>query len=217
MAKSLTQTQKELNKANAINEIHLAAVEFKNNVVGKKFLYVFDNRYIEVSFKKGNFKHLTGVDTKLSANDFYKYAVKGTLKKTHIFFSSNHPYALYEKKVKHIQDISKLAKSQSVMLEDIKTGTTTFKFGTTDLYFTLLMEHEYDTAGNAKSECYIVKSLRDEDCFDKASGYFLVTNVFVKDSNDKKYSNILYSENNILPNELEEKIDDCIKSQFIFK
>ncbi len=217
MTKKLTQTQKELNKASAINEIHLAAIEYKNNVVGKKFLYVFDNRFIEVSFKKSNFKHLTGVDTKLSADDFYKCAVRGKLKKTQIFFSSAHPYALYEKKVKHIQDISKLAKSQSVILEEIMTNTTTFKFGTTNLSFTLLLEHEYDSSGNAKSECYIVKSLRDEDCFDKASDYFLVTNVFEKESNDKKYSTILYSDNNKLPSELKGKINDSIKNKFIFE
>ncbi len=52
MAKSLTQTQKELNKANAINEIHLAAVEFKNNVVGKKFLYVLIIDILKFLLKK---------------------------------------------------------------------------------------------------------------------------------------------------------------------
>ncbi|MCD8045757.1 MAG: hypothetical protein LUE90_03745 [Clostridiales bacterium] len=35
-------------------------------------MYVFDNRYIEVIFKKENFRHLTGIDTNLTANPALK-------------------------------------------------------------------------------------------------------------------------------------------------
>ena len=34
---------------------------------GKRFLYVFEDRYIEVLYKAANFRHLTGGDTNLSA------------------------------------------------------------------------------------------------------------------------------------------------------
>jgi len=60
-------------------QIKSAAALFKQHLVGRKFMYVFDNRYIEVIFKKENFRHLTGIDTNLSANQFYQYAVKGKL------------------------------------------------------------------------------------------------------------------------------------------
>ena len=36
-------------------------------------MYVFDDRYIEVIYKADNFKHLTGVDSHLSAKQFFKW------------------------------------------------------------------------------------------------------------------------------------------------
>ena len=40
---------------------------YRKHLVGKRFLYVFESRYIEVLYKASNFRHLTGVDTNLSA------------------------------------------------------------------------------------------------------------------------------------------------------
>ena len=45
-----------------VKKIIQAARVYKNNLVGKTFMYVFDNRYIEVMYKASNFKHLMGVD-----------------------------------------------------------------------------------------------------------------------------------------------------------
>ena len=50
------------------------------------------------------------------------------------------------------------------MLEEIVTDTRTYKFGTTDLEFSLCMNKEHDDQGVEKGDCYIVESLRDEDC-----------------------------------------------------
>lgn len=60
-------------------EINRAAQLYKKHLVRKKFLYVFDGRYIEVCFKTDSFRHLTGVETNLSAKRFYQYAVKNQL------------------------------------------------------------------------------------------------------------------------------------------
>lgn len=65
-------------------EINRAAQLYKKHLVGKKFLYVFDSRYIEVCFKADNFSHLTGVETSLSARRFYQYAVNNQLQSSQI-------------------------------------------------------------------------------------------------------------------------------------
>jgi hypothetical protein len=57
-----------------------AAKQYKQTLLGKTFMYVFSDKYIEVSFRKKDFAHLTGVDKTLSANDFYKEAVNGRLR-----------------------------------------------------------------------------------------------------------------------------------------
>lgn len=38
-------------------------------------MYVFDDRYIEVIYKTVNFKHLTGVDSHLPANQFSQIGI----------------------------------------------------------------------------------------------------------------------------------------------
>ena len=49
---------------------------YSQNLAGKTYLYVYGNEYFEVSFPIDHFLHLTGVETRLSAKDFYKNAKK---------------------------------------------------------------------------------------------------------------------------------------------
>ena len=68
-------------------EINKAAQLYKEHLIGRKFLYVFDGRYIEVCYKAESFRHLTGVETHLLAKRFYQLAVKGQLQSTQIYFT----------------------------------------------------------------------------------------------------------------------------------
>ena len=67
----------QIDRKKIASEIAAAAKAYKRNLVGKTFLYIFDGQCIEVIFKIKDFKHLTGVDSLLSAQDFYKKADKG--------------------------------------------------------------------------------------------------------------------------------------------
>ncbi len=160
-----------------INEISKAAQLYKKHLVGKKFLYVFDGRYIEVC--------------------------------------SRHPYSLCKKKLKHICEIAVLARTENFMLEEILTNTKSYRFGTTNLDFTLCLNKEYDENGQEKSECYIVESLRDEDCFSKSKTAYEVSHIFSKDNSDKKYSNLLFmdrrSDLDMLPDKVTSIIEDNLK------
>lgn len=191
-------------------EICKAAKLYKEHLVGKKFLYVFEGRYIEVIYKADNFRHLTGVDTSLSAKDFYKYANHNKLQAKQIYFSAVHPFSLCKRKIKHICEIATLASSENFMLEEIQTDSKTYKFGTTDLKFSLCMNREKDEQGNYKSECYIVQSLRDEDCFSKSKTAYEVSYILVKQNDEKKYKDVLYKGNNFSMEELPDEIKQMI-------
>ena len=204
-------------KVNIIPEIYAAALEYKNNMVGKTFLYVFDNRFIEVIFKTDNFKHLTGIASTLTPNEFYNEAISGFFEKEQINFTSRHPYDLAKKKLKHLKNIYIMSSSECFIQEDITTNTATYKFATTNLDFSLLLTEDIDSFGILRSEKYITKSLRDKDSFDKSRIVYEVTHIFIKNNNVKKYSIVTYNSNNKLPKELEDKIDDSIKGQFVFK
>ena len=198
-------------------EINRAAQLYKKHPVGKKFLYVFDGRYIEVCFKSDSFRHLTGVETNLSAKRFYQYAIKNQLQSSQIYFTSRHPYSLCKKKLKHICEIAVLAGTENFMLEEILTNTKSYKFGTTNLNFTLCLNKEYDKNGQEKSECYIVESLRDEDCFSKSKTAYEVSHIFSKDNSVFKYNNLLFmdkkSDLDMLPDKIASMIEDSLKKK----
>ena len=169
-----------------VAEINQAAKLYRGFLVGKSFMYVFDDRYIEVIYKAENFKHLTGVDSHLSAKQFFKLASRGKLAASQIDFSNRHPYALCRRKVNHIVQLASFATSACFMLEDISIKSQCYKFGTTDLNFSLLM--------NYRGGCYIAESLRDEDCFSKAHDVHLVTHIFSRQNDKKLYDSLLFKD-----------------------
>ena len=60
-------------KKNMIRQGIIDSAEiYSQNLAGKVFLYVYGDEYFEVSFPIDHFLHLTGVETRLSAKDFYK-------------------------------------------------------------------------------------------------------------------------------------------------
>jgi hypothetical protein len=189
-----------------IKKIKTAATSYKKELVGKRFMYVFDGRYIEVIYKSENFRHLTGVETYLSAKQFYTYAVRGILTDSQIWFDAKHPYDLCVKKVKHIEDVSNLAASECFMLEEIKTSTQGYKFGTTALEFTLCMNKEFDESGNEKGDCFVAQSLRDEDCFSKSNNAYVVTHIFSRQNDAKKYTDLLFMDKTANLSDLPESI-----------
>ena len=52
---------KEQDRKEIVSRIGDAAKLYRDRLVGKRFMYVFDGRYIEVIYKAENFRHLTGV------------------------------------------------------------------------------------------------------------------------------------------------------------
>ncbi len=170
-----------------IAQISRAAELYKKNLVGRQFLYVFDGRFIEVLYKAENFLHLTGAGTSLSAKQFYKYAVSRKLAATQITFSPAHPYDLCVRKIQHICNIASLATSECIMLEEIRTNTQQYRFGATNMDFTLCFGPDAKHDGS-----YIAQSLRDENCFAKSRGAYIVTHILAKRNDQKLYTELLY-------------------------
>lgn len=72
----------KVDKKSAIRQgITEAEIVYFQNLAGKTFLYVCGDEYFEVSFPIDHFLHLTGVETRLSAKDFYNNAKKSILTK----------------------------------------------------------------------------------------------------------------------------------------
>lgn len=84
-------------KADKKNLIRQAIINSANiysrNLAGKAFLYVYEDEYFEVSFPIDHFLHLTGVETYLTAREFYRNAKRNKLTSKQFYFTSKHPYA----------------------------------------------------------------------------------------------------------------------------
>lgn len=100
------------------------------------------------------------------------------------------------------------------MLEEITTATRTYKFGTTDLNFSICMNKEIDDQGNEKGECYVVESLRDEDCFSKSKTAYSVTHIFSRDNSEKKYTDLLFMDKSASMDDLPEAVRGMLADTF---
>ena len=191
-----------------VQEIKEAAGVYRSYFVGRKFLFVFDDRYIEISFRKDAFKHLVGVESDLSANAFYKLAVENKLQDSQLYFSERHPIRSYKKKIAHMKKLRKLIEDQCFMLEDVVTNTAKFQFATTEGTFTLCMgidQHSGD------ERLYIVKSLRNGDASDKAARKYSITHIFAKRNDEKIYTDLIYATYERVPDYILAKVSDSIK------
>lgn len=176
-----------------LNKIINAAQSYKKNLVGKTFLIVFDERYIEILFRKQEFSHLTGVDKKISAKDFYKEAVRGTLQYNQFFFSQRFPSDLSKKKINNLDKIYQAMMSEGFILEDITTTTQTYKFGFTELNFTLCLGEDTNANNQIKSNYFIAQSFRiDDDCFSRSKSVYDIQYIFEKENDEKLYEKVLF-------------------------
>lgn len=201
----------ERKKLKIRNDIILAVDKYKNHLVGRCFLYVFDNRYIEVTFKANNFKHLTGVDSNLYGKDFYNRAKKHTLTTSQFYFSKEHPYNAAKKKIKYLHRLDELTNTDIFLLEKMETDTITYKFGFTNLDFSLgLTENLKSHTCEKIDDFYLPQTFRIKDkSFDRSEQRYIVDFIFEKDDKIDKYKKITFGDKDLV-HELPEIIKDLL-------
>lgn len=145
-----------MGKSAILKKIHNAAKNYQRYLAGKTFMYVYEGKSIEVVFKNSSFLHLTGVNTKLKAKEFYKHAkTKNGLKVQEFFFDKDHPYDLAEKKTDHLEDLYRITNMEVLITEDVVTFTANYKIGITDLQFILLCGENRDKHGKLIDDCLV--------------------------------------------------------------
>ena len=116
-----------MGKAQIIRRIHNAAKKYKEYFVGNTYMFVYENQYIEVMFKKSLFLHLTGVATNLNAENFYDHAlIRNRLRPQEVLFDNDNPYDLADRKTQHLADLYKITLTDVVIATDIVTMTFTY-------------------------------------------------------------------------------------------
>ena len=198
-------------KKNAIRqEIMDSAVIYSSDLAGKTFLYVYGNNFFEVSFPVDHFLHLTGVETRLSAKDFYKNAKKGILTNNQFYFSVRHPYANAKKKLPCLKRLPELTNEIVCILKDMQTVTIMYKLSVTNLEFTLGLTENLDNYGKKINDYFLPMSLRVEDSsVEKSTDGDIVDFIFAKDASKAKYGDLVVKdESKNIPDSVRHLIDD---------
>lgn len=193
-------------KKNAIRqEIMDSAVIYSSDLAGKTFLYVYGNDFFEVSFPVDHFLHLTGVETRLSAKDFYKNAKKGILTNNQFYFSVRHPYANAKKKLPCLKRLPELTNEMVCILKDMQTVTIMYKLSVTNLEFTLGLTENLDNYGKKINDYFLPMSLRVEDSsVEKSTDGDIVDFIFAKDASKAKYGDLVVKDES-------KNIPDCVR------
>ena len=179
-------------KKNAIRQgIIDSAVIYSQNLAGKAFLYVYGDEYFEASFPVDHFLHLTGVETKLSAKDFYKNA---------------------KKKLPCLKRLPELTNDMVCILKDMQTVTIKYKLSVTNLEFTLGLTENTDDKGKKENDFFLPMSLRVEDSsVEKSNDGEIVDFIFSKDASMAKYDTLLVEDKH---KSIPERIKQLISEDF---
>lgn len=200
-------------KKNAVRQdIIDSACVYSKNLAGKAFLYVYGEEFFEVSFPVDHFLHLTGVETQLSAKDFYKNAKKGKLTNSQFYFDTRHPYANAKKKLPCLKRLPELTNEMVCILKDMKTVTIKYKLSVTNLEFTLGLTENLDNSGNRINDFFLPMSLRVEDSsVEKSDDGDIVDFIFSKDACMTKYDRILVEDKDkSIPEKVKQMLCDSL-------
>lgn len=187
-----------------------AAKEYNEQLAGKTFLYVYGKEFFEVSFPVDHFLHLTGVETKLVAKDFFKKAKKGMLTQDQFYYDTRHPYANAKKKIPCLKRLPELTNDMVCILKDMKTLTIIYKLSVTNLEFTLGLTENIDTDGKKINNLFLPMSLRVESSsVEKSMNGDIVDFIFAKDASRTKYDLLLVAdERKSIPEEVKHLLDE---------
>ena len=176
-------------------QIISAAKIYSAALAGKNFLYVYGNEFFEVLFLTDRFLHLTGVESKLKAKDFYNKAKDGTLDAKQFYFTPAHPMGIAKNKLPCLNRLPELTNTMVCIVKNMATYSLTYTLGMTNLEFTLGLTEHVDDAGNKLDEMYLPRTLRVKDrAIDVSQDGEIVDFIFMKDASLSKYNQVLFAD-----------------------
>lgn len=72
------------------------------------------------------------------------------------------------------------------------TNSATYKFGFTEMNFTLCLGADIDNQGKRRSDYFIAQSFRVEDAFAKSDAVYALDYILKKKNTEKYYNQILF-------------------------
>ena len=174
-------------------KINQAGKIYKNDLIGKTFIILYEGHSAEIMFGADNFKHLCGVESTMPAKDFYKKASKGLLSPSEISFTQKHPANLASLKTDHLSSALTMITRDAFIITDITAQTRIFKIGATDLDLLLCFDSKLNTNGNPVGNLFVPYSLRVENIPNpKFNNMFEMDYVLSKQTSAPVYDTLVY-------------------------
>lgn len=181
-------------------QIIAASEVYRNKLAGKVFLYVYGENYFEVVFPTDRFRHLTGVNSSISAQEFYDKAKDSMLSTGQIFYDKEHTYRGAKKKLPCLLLLPSLTNDAVCVVKSMKTVTLTYKIGLTNLDFTIGLSENLDSEGNKINDWFLPRTLRVKDkAIESSADAEFIDFIFSKDASMDKYSTMTYADKDKKP------------------
>ena len=194
-----------MTKEKALGIVHDCANEYKRNLAKKCLLFVTkrdDTVFFEVVFLPQNFKHLTGIASKLSGLDFYNLAVKNRLSPNDIALADDGTTDLKLDVLPQLVRIHTTARmvgdydqSKSLLVTDKIAGTVTAAMGF------------IQTKGMYLPNTALKKDVRE---LTKSTIRHRVATIFSKPRHAKMYSNLTYIAKSLTLEDISANIDEYV-------
>jgi len=164
-------------------------------LVGKYYLYIFENKHFEMYFGIDNYMHLTGVGSRVNSRQFYELAKERRLQEKQIFFSERFPLKTAIQKTTWLSNLPDFISEGYFIIEDLITDTAKYPYAITNIEQSVLMGLKVeDDIGSI----YIPKSFRVKGkIFDKAERNKIYEINWILSKNDRNgnYDTIQYRDN----------------------
>lgn len=178
-----------ITKTEAIAILSRCANNYKQHLLNKNMLFMFigkDNNICtqEVSFLRRNFKHLTGIESRLQANAFFNCIIKGKLKEDDIEFKTDGTTEL------------KLQILPALMCANLSANMIgSFSGLNTKLYTEKIAGNVKGSMGfvlESTNSIFVPNTVLYEDIRDITSPLRRIVITFRKNINDSTYNEIVY-------------------------
>lgn len=192
-----------------------AAHIYRDHLAGKVFLYVVGNDHFEVAFQSNCFMHLTGVDSQLSAQNFYSKAKSARLTTEQFFFSHERSYQTAKKKLQCLMVLPKLTNSDVIAVKTLHTLTLTYKIGVTNLDFTIGLTENVDRHGIKINDWFLPRTLRVKDkAIENSEAAEVVDFIFSKDASTDNYDTLCFvSAATQVPENIRHRLSESLLAQ----
>lgn len=190
-----------MDKREAIRIMVSAAEDYKKLYAGKNHLYVYnkDNQLysIETSFTQSAFLHLTGVETTLSAKQFYSKCISHSLSQKDFDFKTD---GTTELKMKILPKLFKVSQNYKMI--------GTYNNSKPKLYTERLAGGQFCCMGliSSNSRFYIPNTALNEDIRDLIVTTHRIVAIYSKSISQNEYTDRLYIAKNVSINTIESYI-----------